>query len=92
MQAGADHVFQKDYHLLELEKLEAFIKENKHLPEIAPEKEMLEKGVEVGEFQMKLLQKVEELTLYIINQNRLLKEVMQKNEKLEDQIEKLRGK
>ena len=87
--AGADHVLQDNYHLLELKKLEDFIKENKHLPEIPSEKEMLENGLEVGKFQIKLLQKVEELTLYIINQHKLLVDVMQKNEKLEKRIETL---
>lgn len=86
---GADHVFQDNYKLQELDELEAFIKGNKHLPEIPSEKEMLENGLEVGEFQIKLLQKIEELTLYIIDQNKLLQEAMQKNEKLEKRIETL---
>ncbi|MDN5215694.1 tail fiber protein [Fulvivirgaceae bacterium BMA12] len=87
--AGSDFVFEEHYPLMELEELQAFIKENKHLPEIAPEKEMLENGVEVGKFQIKLLQKVEELTLYIIDQDKLLKEVIQKNEKLEERLKRL---
>lgn len=86
---GADHVFQDNYKLQKLDELEAFIKENKHLPEIPSEKEMLENSLEVGEFQIKLLQKIEELTLYIIDQNKLLQEAMQKNEKLEKRIETL---
>ena len=76
--AGADHVFKDDYPLPQLEKLEAFINENQHLPEIAPEKEMIENGVEVGEFQIKLLQKIEELTLYIINQQKEIKALKEK--------------
>ena len=87
--AGADHVFKNHYQLPDLEKLETFIHKNKHLPEIAPEQEMLENGVEVGGFQIKLLQKIEELTLYIIDQNKSLKEVMQKNQKLEERIKTL---
>ena len=86
---GADHVFKNDYQLPDLEKLETFIYKNKHLPEIASEKEMLENGIEVGEFQIKLLQKIEELTLYIIDQNKSLKEVIQKNQKLEERIKTL---
>lgn len=82
--AGADHVFKDDYQLRELKKLEAFIKENKHLPEIAPEKEMLEKGVEVGEFQMKLLQKIEELTLYVI-------ELKKESDQQKKEIERLKS-
>ena len=76
--AGADFVFNKDYTLKELDQLEAFIEENKHLPEIAPERKMIEKGVEVGEFQIKLLQKIEELTLYIINQQKEINKLKQK--------------
>ena len=87
--AGSDHVFKNNYQIPDLEKLEAFIHKNKHLPEIAPEQEMLENGVEVGEFQIKLLQKIEELTLYIIDQNKSLKEVIQKNQKLEERIKTL---
>ncbi|MCG8323641.1 MAG: hypothetical protein MI921_29375 [Cytophagales bacterium] len=76
--AGADHVFKDDYPLTGLEKLEDFINENHHLPEIAPAKEMVENGLEVGEFQIKLLQKIEELTLYIINQQKEIKALKEK--------------
>ena len=86
--SGADFVFKNNYELRDLEKLESYVKAHHHLPEIPSEKEMLENGLEVGEFQIKLLQKIEELTLYIIDQNKL-KEVMQKNEKLESRIETL---
>ncbi len=63
----ADFVFEKDYQLPTLEEVEKHIKENKHLPEIASAKQMEKEGVNVGEFQIKLLQKIEELTLYIID-------------------------
>lgn len=70
----ADFVFEKDYGLPKLEEVEKFIKENKHLPEIASAKEMEKEGVNVGEFQIKLLQKIEELTLYSIDLNKKNKE------------------
>jgi hypothetical protein len=73
--AGADHVFKPDYNLLKLEEVEAFVKENKHLPEIPSEKEMQEKGLSVNEFQIKLLQKIEELTLYTIEQNKRIQQL-----------------
>ena len=73
--AGADFVFNKDYKPKELYELEAFIAKNQHLPDISPEKEMLEKGLEVGEFQIKLLQKIEELTLYIIDQEKRIRKL-----------------
>ncbi|WP_228408114.1 MULTISPECIES: hypothetical protein [unclassified Chryseobacterium] len=70
----ADFVFEKEYGLPKLEEVEKFVKENKHLPEIASAKEMEKEGVNVGEFQIKLLQKIEELTLYSIDLNKKNKE------------------
>jgi hypothetical protein len=67
---GADFVFEPTYKLRSLPELETFIKQNKHLPEIAPAKEMQENGVSAGEMQAKLLQKVEETTLYLIEQSK----------------------
>ncbi|MGH7453858.1 MAG: TMF family protein, partial [bacterium] len=49
-----------------LEEVEQYIKTNKHLPGIPSEKEVAENGVSLGEMQAKLLQKIEELTLYMI--------------------------
>lgn len=69
----ADFVFDETYDLPKLEEVEKHIKEKKHLPEIASAKVMEKEGVNVGEFQIKLLQKIEELTLYSIEQNKQLK-------------------
>ncbi|WP_068938973.1 MULTISPECIES: hypothetical protein [Chryseobacterium] len=69
----ADFVFDENYDLPKLETIEKHIKEKKHLPEIASAKEMEKEGVNVGEFQIKLLQKIEELTLYTIELNKQLK-------------------
>lgn len=63
---GADFVFEDDYDLRALSEVESFIKENKHLPDIPTAKEVEENGVSLGEMQSKLLQKIEELTLYMI--------------------------
>lgn len=71
---GADHVFDKSYDLRPLSEVEQFVQENKHLPEIPSEKQMQEEGLSINEFQIKLLQKIEELTLYTIE---LRKEVDQ---------------
>jgi hypothetical protein len=68
--AGADFVFEKDYDLPSLSSLDSFIKENKHLPEIASAKEMQENGINLSEMNIKLLQKMEEMTLYIIEQEK----------------------
>ena len=74
LNVGADFVFEPDYKLRNLSEVEAFINANKHLPEIESEKEMQENGLNITEFQIKLLQKVEELTLYAIQQEKRLEE------------------
>ena len=65
---GADFVFAEDYKLRPLSEVKAFIQENKHLPEIKSAQEMQENGVGINELQTQLLQKIEELTLYILQQ------------------------
>ncbi|WP_080779083.1 FtsB/FtsL family cell division protein [Chryseobacterium phocaeense] len=79
----ADFVFEENYGLPKLEDVEKHIKDKKHLPEIASAKVMEKEGVNVGEFQIKLLQKIEELTLYVIEQNKQLKDQHQKIQKLQ---------
>ena len=66
---GADFVFEENYRLRPLEEVAQFIWQNKYLPEIAPAAEMQKDGVSVAELQVKLLQKIEELTLYMIQQH-----------------------
>ena len=75
----ADFVFAEDFKLLKLEEVEKHIKEKKHLPEIASAKEMEKNGVNIGEFQIKLLQKIEELTLYMIEQEKRIKTLEREN-------------
>lgn len=79
----ADFVFDADYNLPSLEFIESFVEENKHLPEIASADDMKKDGVNVGEFQIKLLQKIEELTLYTIDQEKRI-------EKYEASLEQLK--
>jgi len=79
---GADFVFAKKYHLTPLGELEKYIQQNKHLPGIEPAKEMTKDGVDVGNNETKLLQKIEELTLYMI-------EMKKANEQLENKVEVL---
>lgn len=71
----SDFVFEKDYELRTLEEVENFINENKHLPEIPSEKEVEESGIFLGEMDAKLLQKIEELTLHLIEQNKEIKKM-----------------
>jgi hypothetical protein len=79
---GADFVFADDYQLRPLSEVEAFITENKHLPEIKSAQEMQEEGVSVSELQTQLLQKIEELTLYLIQQEQTIKELRKELEQL----------
>ncbi len=62
----ADFVFQPSYRLRPLSEVSKFIRANNHLPDIPSEAEVKAKGVSVGEMQAKLLAKIEELTLYMI--------------------------
>jgi len=73
----ADFVFRNDYRLRPLVEVESFITENGHLPEIPSEKEVMENGIDLQVMDQKLLQKVEELTLYIIAQQKKLEALQQ---------------
>ena len=68
-----DYVFHQDYSLKPLHEVEQFVRTNKHLPGIPSAAQVEEKGLSMGEMQNKLLQKVEELTLYIIEQDKKIK-------------------
>jgi hypothetical protein len=73
----SDYVFAEDYRLLPLDELEAYVGTEKHLPGIPAAKEVEEKGLAVADMLTKQMQKIEELTLYLIqlkNENRELKE------------------
>ncbi|HFK5510866.1 DUF3450 domain-containing protein [Elizabethkingia anophelis] len=85
----ADFVFEDSYQLPDLASVEKHIKEKKHLPEIASAAEMQKEGVNIGDFQIKLLQKIEELTLYSIEQNKQNKELFRLVEKQQEQIKNL---
>jgi hypothetical protein len=81
---GADFVFADDYQLRPLSEVKAFIVENKHLPEIKSAQEMQENGVGVNELQTQLLQKIEELTLYILQQEEVINDLNYRINKLEE--------
>lgn len=87
----ADFVFDEKYDLPKLEEVEKHIKEKKHLPEIASAKVMEKEGVNVGEFQIKLLQKIEELTLYSIYQNKQIKQQSEQLKQLQNENEVLKA-
>ena len=80
-----DFVFKKDYDLMPLSEVKKFVQTNSHLPNIPSEKEIRADGLSLEEMQLKLLQKVEELTLYVI-------ELDEKNKELEAEVKSLKNK
>lgn len=80
---GADFVFDPAYKLPELGELEKYIIENRHLPDIEPASDMRANGVNVSDLQMKLLQKIEEMSLYIIEQHKKIQGLEKKFQSLE---------
>lgn len=79
----ADHVFEPGYDLMSLDEVAAFIRENGHLPGVPSAVEVEANGVDVGETQALLLEKVEELTLYMIK-------LEDENKKMRKEIEALK--
>jgi hypothetical protein len=71
----ADYVFNKNYNLPPLKEVEGYIKENGHLPNVPSAKEVTEKGLELGEMAKIQQEKIEELTLYLIQQNKEIEEL-----------------
>ncbi len=84
--AFADDVFSPEYQLPTLAELRAYIQANRHLPGIPSEKEVVTNdGFELGDMQVRLLRKTEELTLYILQQQKLIEELRNRIQVLEDQ-------
>ena len=78
----ADYVFDKTYHLLPLDSLSTFIKTNNHLPGIPTADEVQKNGIDLGATQAKLLEKIEQLTLYTIDLQNQADQSRMENEKL----------
>ena len=85
----SDFVFEKDYNLQNLNQVETYIKENKHLPDIPSAKQVEEEGLSMADMMKKQMQKIEELTLYVIEQNKQLSALKKENEEMKQQLEKL---
>ncbi|MCR9252371.1 MAG: hypothetical protein NXI20_18245 [bacterium] len=87
--AWPDYVFEDGYDLISLEAIESFINENGHLPNIPSAAEVEEnKGIELGEMNAKLLEKIEELTLYMIELKKENQSLKNRIEKIESSVEK----
>lgn len=97
--AWADYVFAKDYKLKSLDEVEAFIKANGHLPNIPAAKEVEKWGINVGEMSRLQQEKIEELTLYMIEQNKklnsnenLLTELDKKIDQISVRVEEIKAR
>lgn len=79
-----DYVFASDYKLRTLKEVESYVNQNNHLPEIPSAQEFEKNGIQLAEMNMALLKKVEELTLYAIEQNKRLDKIEKENQELKN--------
>jgi hypothetical protein len=82
--AWPDYVFQYGYRLPLLKDVEAFIREHSHLPEMPSAAQIEKEGLDLGDNQAALLKKIEELTLYLIDQDKKIQELQKQNAELKD--------
>lgn len=87
-----DYVFEEGYNLMSLEELEAYIKENHHLPNIPSENEVEENGISLGEMQRLHMEKIEELTLYLLELKKENDVLKNQNSELESRLEVIESK
>lgn len=78
-----DYVFSSDYQLIPLSDLRAFVNENHHLPGVPSENDIMTEGIEIGDMQGILLKKIEEMTLYILQQQEQIDKLEQRINELE---------
>jgi hypothetical protein len=86
----SDYVFQPGYRLRPLKEVAAYIRENHHLPDIHSEAEVKQKGIGVGEMESKLLAKVEELTLHMIQAEERNTRLEQENRELQRELQEIK--
>ncbi len=79
----ADYVFQPDYRLASLPDVETYIQHHRHLPDMPSAAEVEQAGVDLGEIQTKLLRKIEELTLHVIEQHKTIATLQREVEQLQ---------
>ena len=75
----ADYVFASDYKLKPVEEVAAYIKKNKHLPGVPSATEMVKEGLDVATMDAKLLEKIEEMMLYIIDLKQEVEQLKKEN-------------
>jgi len=82
-----DYVLDSSYKLMNLDKLQIYIDKNKHLPNIPSAEEVRKnEGVELGEMNVKLLEKIEELTLYVIDLKKEIEAIKKENAQIKEEI------
>jgi hypothetical protein len=86
-----DYVFEKGYPMLSLGDLEKYILKNKHLPDVPAAAEVKKEGLDLGEMNTKLLQKIEELTLYLIEKDKEIKKLAETVGKLNEDIKTIKN-
>ncbi|HLP65068.1 hypothetical protein [Flavobacterium sp.] len=86
----ADYVFDDNYKLMPLSDVEKFIRVNKHLPGVDSASDLAKDGLDVAEMQAKQMEKIEELTLYVIEQDKIVKEQASAIEQQGKEIEELK--
>jgi hypothetical protein len=84
-----DYVFAYNYKLRSLKEIEAFIKQHKHLPEVPSAEKVKKEGIDIGDNQAILLKKIEELTLYAIEQSKEIETLKAQNQTLTQKMEKV---
>ena len=84
--AWPDYVFTEQHELMPLTELEQYIENHQHLPGIPAATELETTGLEVGEMQRMMMEKIEELTLYILELDREMEQLRMANEELTNQI------
>ena len=87
--AFPDYVFKSDYKLMPLNEVDSYIKSNGHLPNVPSASEVEKTGINVGEMTTTLVEKVEELTLYLIEQQTLIKQQQLEIEALKSELKKI---
>lgn len=87
--AWADYVFDSSYVLMPIEEVETYISENGHLPNVPAAEEVESEGIRLGEMNAKLLEKVEELTLYLIQQKEEIETLKTELEKTNERLSQI---
>ena len=87
----ADYVFEEEYYLRPLSDVEQFILERGHLPDIPSATTVQQEGLHVGTMTTRMMQKIEELTLYTIDQQEQIEEQSQRIQEQNQEIEELRA-